>query len=242
MSKELYYKLSLDRLKDKATQAIILGIYKWKQREGMKTIQEALNSLGHTLVVDGLVGNKTIKAIQITDAAKLHAAILEKLIGDEASAKWIDIAMKEIGTREIPGAAHDHDVLKYHAVSGGFETDEVPWCGSFVNWVMRTAGEERTVKVPARAKSWLKFGVSSVDPVYGSIAVKSRKGGGHVGFVVGKDQSEKYLYILGGNQNDAVNVKKYPASVFLDFRVPKDYDNKELPYYAGVAGAGGREA
>lgn len=116
-------------------------------------------------------------------------------------------------------------------MSGGFSSDEVAWCGSFVNWVMKKSGYKETVSIPARAKSWLKFGKTSVEPVIGSIAVKSRKGGGHVCFVVGKDKNGS-LYCLGGNQNNEVNIKLYPKGVFIDFRVPNDVYISSLPLYA----------
>ena len=109
---------------------------------------------------------------------------------------------------------------------------------------MKKAGYDKDIpKWPARAKSWLKFGKSAGRPVLGSIAVKSRKGGGHVCFVVGQDPSGDYLYCLGGNQSDAVNIKKYPKRVFLDFRIPNDYyPTKDLPEYSYATQIGGKEA
>ena len=158
-------------------------------------------------------------------------------------ATWMKIAKKEIGTKEIHGKRHNPRVLEYHSVSGGFSTDEVPWCGSFVNWVMRTAGY-KTVSSPARAKSWKNFGKKAKKPIYGAIAVKSRRGGGHVAFVVGQSQDGKYLYVLGGNQHDSVNISKYRKSVWTDFRVPADYDDSKckLPVYGGGASKGGKES
>ena len=158
-------------------------------------------------------------------------------------AKWMKIAKKEIGTKEIHGKRHNPRVLEYHSVSGGFSTDEVPWCGSFVNWVMRTTGY-KTVSFPARAKSWKNFGKKAKKPIYGAIEVKSRRGGGHVAFVIGQSKDGKYLYVLGGNQHDSVNISKYKRSVWTDFRIPSDYDDSkcELPIYGGSASKGGKES
>lgn len=173
--------------------------------QAVKELQKLLNKNGSNLVVDGDLGAKTKQAISI-----LNVPI------------WLKNATEEIGTHEIAGSQHNMQVIKYHAVSGGFATDEVPWCGSFVNWVLKKSGFTSTVASPARALSWLEFGISS-KPVIGAIAVKSRKGGGHVGFVVATEG--KYVYIIGGNQSDEVNMRKYLISDFKDYRVPLGYIN-----------------
>ncbi len=54
--------------------------------------------------------------------------------------KWLVIAKKEIGTAEGIGAANNQRILDYHATTGGYGQDSVPWCSSCVNWVMDKAG------------------------------------------------------------------------------------------------------
>lgn len=180
----------------------------------IKTLQRFIYQSGHEIKVDGIIGKKTRGSIE-----KLEVP------------NWIKTALKEVGTKEIHGKNHSARVLEYHDTSAGdYSTDEVPWCGSFVNWVMLHHSKE-TVRYPERAKSWLSFGKTSIIPVVGSIAVKSRAGGGHVCFVIGKDM-EGNLYCLGGNQNNEVNIQLYKKEVFLDFRVPTDYYKEVLPYYA----------
>lgn len=143
---------------------------------------------------------------------------------------WVKVALKEVGVHEIHGVEHSDRVLEYHSVSGGFTTDEVPWCASYINWVMLECGFD-TVSYPARAKSWLRFGATSIIPVLGSIAVKSREGGGHVCIVVGQN-NEGQLYCVGGNQSDEVNIRLYDKEVFIDFRVPETYKRDDLPVYS----------
>lgn len=172
-------------------------------RKTVKVLQRYLVDNNQNIVIDGYLGNQTIRAI---DALTIPP--------------YLKIALKEVGTKEIVGKKHSSKVLAYHSVSGGFTTDEVPWCGSYVNWVMLHE-DDKTVSYPARAKSWLSYGQTSVIPITGSIAVKSRRGGGHVCFVIGKNKNGD-LYCLGGNQNDEVNIRLYPKSVFMDFRVPND--------------------
>lgn len=193
-----------------------------KYNKAVEELQKLLNQSGHDIEIDGLFGNQTSAAIE-----------------DMNVPGWIKTAMKEIGTVEIPGSKHNQRIMEYHKISGGFSTDEIPWCGSFVNWVMRKNGFE-TVPIPARAKSWTGFGKSSC-PIVGSIAVKERNGGGHVCFVVGRNIMGD-LYCLGGNQSNGVNIKLYPKDVFIDFRVPKEMKTDDLPYYALKSEKAGSEA
>lgn len=240
MRKKIYYQLSLDRLKNIKTREIIYALYESQGREGIRIVQRALNDMNKNLKVDGWMGKKTIKAIKSVNNTKLHPLITARMMEtvgiDEDSdiPLWIKIAKKEIGVREIVGGHHSSRVLEYHATtSGKYSNDEVPWCGSFVNWVMRQAGHTSTIKYPERAKAWRKFGTKTDGPVFGAIAIKKRHGGGHVGFVIGKSKGGKYLYILGGNQGNMVSIKKYKKSVFDTFVVPKAYKRRYLAVYRG---------
>ena len=169
---------------------------------------------------------------------------------------WMPIAWTEQGkdVREnLPG--HHPDILKYHAITATKPTSEnTSWCGSFVGWVLKQAGYKLTT-VPERAltwgrasnhaEGWWPTGVNIGRPIYGAIATKSRKGGGHVTFVVGKDPNDDaYLYCLGGNQSNALNVSRYKKSVFSSFFVPEGYEHSccELPDYTGKAAEAGSEA
>lgn len=154
---------------------------------------------------------------------------------------WVKIGLKKVGVKERAGKDNHPDIIMFHSVSGGFSTDEVPWCGSFVNWCMKEAKFRITVKNPARALSWVNFGTGSAVPYIGAIAVKTRVGGGHVGFVVGVEG--KYVYILGGNQSDEANIRKYKISDFSTYQLPigyvnRQYDNLILP----TVSSGGKEA
>jgi len=226
---------------------MISALWQWKAKDGIKIIQRAVNSLSvqtqQDIKVDGWLGDRTIRAINKIGSEKMHGALAYEISNLEASNEphYLTIARGELGVKEIKGRKHNKRVLKYHATSGGFKTDEVPWCGSFINWVMKEAGY-KTVKYPARAKSWRKFGVSTAQPYLGSIAVKSRKKGGHVCFVVGKSKKGKHLYCLGGNQGDAVTIRKYRAAVFTDFRIPKNQELITLSVYTGDVTSGNREA
>ena len=163
------------------------------------------------------------------------------------NAPWMLTAEHELGQREVSGSRANPRILEYFKSSKFWGTDdstgENAWCASFTAWVM----EQHGYKPPRnafRAKSWADFGVKIDQPTYGAIGIKSRRGGGHVAFVVGKSADGKYLYMLGGNQDDEVNISEYDRSVWETFVLPKDYDNSNdwLPIYNKDAATGGRES
>ena len=71
------------------------------------------------------------------------------------------------------------------------------------------------------AKSWLDLGMETNDPQLGDVVIfwredkKSRKG--HVGFFINRIGDE--IFVLGGNQDNQVNISSYVASSLLGYRV-----------------------
>lgn len=141
--------------------------------------------------------------------------------------KWITEARSLIGTKEVPGAANNPKIMGWGNALGAkvlgikYLGDHVPWCGLFAAWCVTQAGFTPP-KIAIRASEWAKFGTAL--PLTGSIplgaiAVFTRNGGGHVGFVVGV-HADGSLDILGGNQGDAVNIRKFPRSRLTALRWP----------------------
>jgi uncharacterized protein (TIGR02594 family) len=129
---------------------------------------------------------------------------------------WMDIAEGERGVKEITGASAHPQIVAYHATTTLKATsDEVPWCSSFVNWVMAKA--KYPITKSAAAKSWATYGQSCSLHV-GSIVVFSRKGGHHVGFCVGITPTT--VLVLGGNQSNEVNVSRYRNDALIASVVP----------------------
>ena len=223
--------------------------------EDVRTVQELLQKHGYNISVDGKSGPQTESTIYRFQQAKgtgsdsrvdpgggtFKALLADKsednpngLAGPLNKPNWISIAEGELGTKEIVGAEHNPRVIEYHATTGGFKTDEVPWCASFVNWVTKKAGKGGTGS--GLAMSWAKYGDGTKDnaPAYGAIGVISYGGGkGHVGFVVGKQGSS--LLLLGGNQSNMVKISKYAISKFHSFRVPSGYEVPLEAYSFGEA-------
>mgnify|MGYP006296354457 CR=1 FL=1 len=137
--------------------------------------------------------------------------------------EWLTEAEKYIGTKEIRGSRHNPQILEFwdEIGMGGINTDEVPWCASFVGAVLEECGIRSTRS--GSSKSYLNWGIKLDKPVQGCIVVFTRNGGGHVGFVEGIDKIGN-LYVLGGNQSDAVNVKLFKTTNVVGYRWPNEYD------------------
>lgn len=135
---------------------------------------------------------------------------------------WIKSAREKIGIREIKGAKHSPKIIQWlKNLRSAWKDDETPWCGTYVAECLRDAG----IRYPStwyRARDYLNMPVKLNQPAYGCIVVFERKGGGHVGFCVGKDKAGN-LMILGGNQGDAVNIKPFSKDRVLGYRWASTY-------------------
>jgi len=131
---------------------------------------------------------------------------------------WMRYAVNEYGVKEMRGAQHHPRILEYHAATTLRGTsDEIPWCSSFTNWVMKAAGYNPTRS--AAARSWLEWGQRIRTPIQGCIVVLSRDGGGHVGFYVSEHAGK--VQLLGGNQGDAVSIASYDRKRVLAYVLPR---------------------
>ena len=141
---------------------------------------------------------------------------------------WLIEARKHIGQKEIPGKESNPWIvslwqrLKGSAVFSWLGSDDssAPWCGAYVGHCISHAG----IVLPQhwyRAKAWLDWGVKLEAPTVGCIVVYERKGGGHVGFVVGKDQLDNIM-TLGGNQKDQVSIAPFSRERVAGYRWPPD--------------------
>jgi len=125
------------------------------------------------------------------------------------------------------------DERKDAAVLSGFirsmtgknlDPTKTAWCAAFVNAVLGASGHEGTGALNAR--SFLDFGTETKNPQRGDVAVFWRESPdswkGHVGFYAGETtkNGQRYIRVLGGNQDDSVSEKLYPASRLLSVRRP----------------------
>ncbi len=144
--------------------------------------------------------------------------------------KHIEIASKLIGVLEFPGKGSNPVVEQFFA-DAGFKglKDDVPWCAGFVASMLKRAGLPNEVEPKMRlwAASYARCGVRLKQPLYGCIGVKTRNGGGHVGFVVAANRD--FVWLLGGNQGDKVSVAKFKRKDFTAFCLPTGIDASTLP-------------
>ncbi|MFK7750852.1 MAG: TIGR02594 family protein [Kordia sp.] len=133
----------------------------------------------------------------------------------------IQKALSQYGVTEVDGKVDNPQIIKYFDVLGYNGTklhDETAWCSAFVNWVAKT--ENYTYSGKLNARSWLNVGESTAVPAQGDVVILWRDAPnswkGHVGFFV--KQTKRYVYILGGNQNNRVSIKAYPKNRILDYR------------------------
>jgi uncharacterized protein (TIGR02594 family) len=137
------------------------------------------------------------------------------------------IAERFIGLKEKAGDASNPLVLGMLRLDGEWpESDSVAWCSAFVNFVCWLLNLPRSKSLAAR--SWLKVGtpVDLKDARQGDIVILTRAGAtrdprvinapGHVGFYSTADT--RSVYVLGGNQGDAVSVAAFPLANIIGIR------------------------
>ena len=120
-------------------------------------------------------------------------------------------AVSLIGTREIIGKNHNPIILSWaiELKLKAYTNDEIPWCGLFIAYCAHKAGVE-VVDGPLWALNWAKYGTKESTPMLGDVLTFKRDGGGHVGLYVGEDRT--HYHVLGGNQNNQVNVMRIAKS------------------------------
>ena len=127
--------------------------------------------------------------------------------------KWFTWSLHEIGTRELDsnrGPAIRRYISLAHA---GEEGD--PWCAIFACAALESVGVRSTRSAsPQSFREEPSLFVGLDGPILGAIAVFWRgtrySGKGHVGFYRGESADGKYLYILGGNEGDMVQIEALP--------------------------------
>jgi uncharacterized protein (TIGR02594 family) len=135
---------------------------------------------------------------------------------------WFDLALKDIGIREVPGEKDNPKVLRYYEDAGhpAIKNDSVSWCAAFVGAMLHRSGYKNTGSLLAR--SYLKYGIKLAKPVKGCIVVFKRGSStwqGHVGFF-SHWVRPGVIACLGGNQADQVNISYYHESKVLGYRWP----------------------
>lgn len=127
------------------------------------------------------------------------------------------------GTVETPGSG-DNPIILAWAAEIGYEKiyrhDSIAWCGLGMAICAKRAGWDYNPGGNALgALNWAKWGnpVRSDQAMLGDVGVWKRKGGGHVGIIIGYDTTGSY-HVLGFNQDDQVNIKRKPIKGIVAVR------------------------
>lgn len=197
-------QIMLNRALGGAVSIYADGHFGKKTKDALIQFQKMKN-----LTPDGIAGGKTFSALGYKATAKADS----EPANTEFVNPWFDIVKAEMGVSENSTPGKDNArIIEYHATTTlKAKHDEVPWCSSFVNWVMVQAGYKGTDN--ALAKSWATWGVPVTTPVIGDIVVIKRKSkssdsatgsstGYHVAFFIAKSSSS--ITLIGGNQGDKV--------------------------------------
>jgi uncharacterized protein (TIGR02594 family) len=152
---------------------------------------------------------------------------------------WMIAAQTYKGVTEVRGHKHNNKIILeyFDAVGHGYiKNDEVPWCAAFVGACLEEANYKGTGALNAR--SYLKWGKKVTKPRYGDVVVfwRGKKNGwqGHVAFFV--KETKSYVYVLGGNQNNEVNITRYAKSRLLGYRRPSTMSTSRTVVGAAVGG------
>jgi len=159
--------------------------------------------LDHGLVVDGDVGPKT-------------TALINKILAEKPANRksyqtppWVKEMLKVHGMHERRQFKELYAWLK--SAGKAVNPADTPWCGDAVETSLLRALPHASVPAnPHASISWLTFGQSLREPMFGCILIFWRgnpKGWqGHVGYYVGEDAT--HYHVLGGNQSDSVSIAR----------------------------------
>ena len=132
---------------------------------------------------------------------------------------WLIVARSYLGVTEVPGKGDSPTIQRWlRGLKAWWSDDATPWCGTFVATCIRESGYHPPPHW-YRARAYLDWGSVLRSPRVGCVVVYERKGGGHVGFIEGRDLRGR-LMTIGGNQADRVSVAPFESSRVLGFRWP----------------------
>lgn len=140
---------------------------------------------------------------------------------------WLQCALEELGVSESGQAAENPKILNYfkEVDRPDITKDETPWCAAFVGAMLERSNLKSTKSLMAR--SYLDWGRKCDQAKLGTIAVFKRGNSkvlGHVGFVM--DETENYIQLLSGNQNNKVSIATYKKDKLLGLRWPTNEGEK----------------
>lgn len=178
------------------------------------------------LTPDGVVGEKTAKAIDAASSATGTPLPVSVQVAAEITRPlWLEAGLALVGTKERLGGKDNDIILSWAQDEGGdiakdYKHTSIPWCALIQNHMLTKVslpGTETLWALDFNAdlmKQRLGHGWPAVKlsgPAVGAFAPMVRDGGGHVICVVGKARNGNIMG-LGGNQSDTVSVIEFAPS------------------------------
>lgn len=127
--------------------------------------------------------------------------------------------LSHYGMQEVEGPQANPEIVAFFKDLGyDVKDDETSWCAASLNYYLKQCGYEYTGKLDAR--SFLKLSVIVLKPTLGDIVVLWRESPeswkGHVGLFI--NWNTKYVWLLGGNQGNALSITAFPRERVLGCR------------------------
>jgi uncharacterized protein (TIGR02594 family) len=164
-----------------------------------------------------------------------------------SSAPWLDLALEDLGTKEIVGAKHNPEVVAYfkHVGRPDITNDETAWCAAAQgSWLKRTGYPIPPPNMALLARTYETYGIAC-DPQPGAIGIWPRGNAdwqGHVATVIDVDHGRGVVRRISGNLRNAVTVDEAPIDTALGFRWPVAPTVKALrPHSSTIKSADAKE-
>jgi uncharacterized protein (TIGR02594 family) len=155
----------------------------------------------------------------------------EPITSTSTRAPWVQVAFDEKlkDVREGKEKGSNPDIVSYlshPSIERQYRSNSeaTPWCAAFANYTLLESGYYGPAVNPLAVQNWngtwrkWDEGIEIKTPVYGAFVTL---GDDHIGMVVGMNGDN--IYILGGNQGNAITVMERKIASNYKFFVPKNY-------------------
>jgi len=129
--------------------------------------------------------------------------------------------LSHFGMTEVDGPASNPEILRFFNELGyDWVNDDstTAWCSAMLSYYAKKCGYQYHVDLDARG--WLDMPVKVLKPSLGDIVILWRNNPaswqGHVGLFI--NWNETKVWLLGGNQNNQINITAYPRERILGIR------------------------
>jgi uncharacterized protein (TIGR02594 family) len=131
---------------------------------------------------------------------------------------WITVALKEYEQARLIAPNNNPRILEYlRSIPGGENlSDKVDWASAFAEWTLNQVGISGPKNLTAKA--WVRWGRGVKEPQKGAVAIFNFDGTEHVAFFLADAGDD--LIVLGGNQEQKVQARRYPKSKLITYRMP----------------------